>query len=151
MVRFNERVEEGVEGAYGGGALEHVRHSLEHVQSFIGHAVFGIGFEERERHLLGAGAANGGDYAGRVGEEEGGVGGQAAEDVVEDGGGGGKAGAVDGGVEEMEGRERGLLGFEELEKSVGREGFGKLHHHTGQWRRWLKQLSLHCIFAFFTV
>lgn len=101
MVRFNERVEEGVEGEYGGGAPEHVRHSLEHVQCFVGHAVFGVGFEESEGHLLGAAAANGGDDAGRVGEEEGVVGGQAAEDVVEDGGRGEKAGAARGGVEEV--------------------------------------------------
>lgn len=137
MVRFNERVEEGVEGAYGGGAPEHLRHGLEHVQGFVGHAGFGVGFEEDEGHLLVAGAANGGDNTWRVGKEEGGVCGQAAEDVVEDGGGGDKTGAARGVVEEAKGREKGLLGFEQLEKSVGREGFGKLHHDTdsGEWSR----------------
>jgi len=112
-----------------------MRHGLEHVQGFVWHAGFGVGFEEGEGHLLVAGAANGGDNTWCVGEEEGGVGGQAAEDVVKDGRRGDKAGAARGVVEEAKGREKGLLGFEQLEKTVGREGFWKLHHDTdsGEW------------------
>lgn len=98
-----------------------MRHGLEHVQGVVGHAGFGVGFEEREGHVLGAGAAAGvdeGDDAGHVGEK-GGVGGYAAEDVVENGGGGGEVGAARGGVKEGEGGKGGFFGFEELKKTVG--------------------------------
>lgn len=96
-----------------------MRHGLKHVQGLVGHAGFGVGFEESEGHILRAGAVDRGDDAWCVGEEEAGVGGHAAEDVVEDGGGGAEARAAYGSVEDIEGGKRGFFGFEELEKTVG--------------------------------
>lgn len=99
----------------------------------MGHGVLGVGLDGGEGNVFGALAglrADGVDDAGEVGEEEGGVGGDAVEDVVEDGGGVGVARAASGGVEEDEGGAGVLLGLEELKKAVGRQGFGELHHGT---------------------
>lgn len=105
-------------------------HVLEQVQGFIGHGVFGIGFEHGEWNLFGAFAIlgfDGFDDAGYFGEEVP-VGGDAVEDVVEDGGGVGVVVAARGGVEELEGREVVLLCFEEFQEMMGRQRLRKLHH-----------------------
>ena len=51
-----------------------MRHGLEHMQGFVRHAGFGVGFEESEGHVLWEGVANGSDDAWHVGEKEGGIG-----------------------------------------------------------------------------